>query len=95
MGPTHQLRVLERYLQVFLGHKNVESTRRYARLADNALLEVLRPSSTAWGQAGGKSSANETETDRDVTGGPSRTRTWDHTKKSYKFQIVGGSKKSW
>ena len=34
--------VPERALQVFLGHKNVESTRRYARLADNALLEVLR-----------------------------------------------------
>jgi hypothetical protein len=26
----------------FLGHASVESTRRYARLADNALLEVLR-----------------------------------------------------
>ena len=33
--------VPERHLQQFLGHKNVESTRRYARLADNALLEVL------------------------------------------------------
>ena len=28
-------------LQRFLGHKNIESARRYARLADNALLEVL------------------------------------------------------
>ena len=42
--------VPERHLQVFLGHQNVESTRRYARLADNALLEVLRLPSTARGQ---------------------------------------------
>ena len=34
--------VPERHLQRFLGHASVESTRRYARLADNALLEVLR-----------------------------------------------------
>ena len=73
--------VPERHLQVFLGHKNVESTRRYARLADNALLEVLRPSSTTWGQAGDKPSENETESRRGVTGGPSRTRTWGDGKK--------------
>ena len=36
--------VPERHLQTFLGHASIESTRRYARLADNALLEVLRPS---------------------------------------------------
>ena len=34
--------VPERHLQRFLGHASIESTRRYARLADNALLEVLR-----------------------------------------------------
>jgi hypothetical protein len=35
--------VSERALQRFLGHASVQSTRRYARLADNALVEVLRP----------------------------------------------------
>jgi len=35
--------VPERALQRFLGHTSVQSTRRYARLADNALIEVLRP----------------------------------------------------
>ena len=35
--------VPERSLQRFLGHASVMSTRRYARLADTALLEVLRP----------------------------------------------------
>ena len=69
--------VPERHLQVFLGHKNVESTRRYARLADNALLEVLRPPSASWRQAGDKDSESETDTGRGVSGGPSRTRTWD------------------
>jgi integrase len=34
--------VRERLLQTFLGHASVESTRRYARLAENALVEVLR-----------------------------------------------------
>jgi len=38
--------VPERYLQTFLGHRNVESTRRYTRLADNGMLEVLRPPTT-------------------------------------------------
>ena len=33
--------VPERLLQKFLGHAHPESTRRYARLADNAVLEVL------------------------------------------------------
>jgi site-specific recombinase XerD len=35
--------VSERALQTFLGHADVRSTRRYARMADGALLEVLRP----------------------------------------------------
>jgi len=35
--------VPERLLQRFLGHADVHSTRRYARLADNALVAVLRP----------------------------------------------------
>jgi hypothetical protein len=73
--------VPERPLQRFLGHKNVQSTRRYARLADNALLEMLRPSKTPWRQAGDKDSATEPEQDQDVSGGPSRTRTWKKGKK--------------
>ena len=47
--------VPERHLQRFLGHKNVQSTRRYAWLADNALIEVLRPAKAPWRQAGDKS----------------------------------------
>ena len=35
--------VPERLLQRFLGHADLHSTRRYARLADNALVAVLRP----------------------------------------------------
>ena len=69
--------VPERHLQTFLGHRNVESTRRYARLADNALLEVLPPSEDSCRQAADKHSADEAEQDRGVSGGPSRTRTWD------------------
>ena len=69
--------VSERNLQAFLGHQNVESTRRYARLKDNAMLEVLRFPSAARGQAGDKSPAHASDTPRGVRGGPSRTRTWD------------------
>ncbi len=69
--------VPERHLQTFLGHKNIESTRRYARLADNAMLEVLPPKEASCRQAADKDSANKTEAVRDVSGGPSRTRTWD------------------
>jgi integrase len=47
--------VPERHLQRFLGHASVTSTRRYARLADNAMLEVLRnPAKPARRQAGDK-----------------------------------------
>jgi hypothetical protein len=35
----------ERALQRLLGHASVQSTRSYARLAENALIEVLRPAS--------------------------------------------------
>ena len=35
--------VPERALQVFLGHADVRSARRYARMGSEALLEVLRP----------------------------------------------------
>ena len=69
--------VPERHLQTFLGHRNVQSTRRYARLADNAMLEVLRTPAPTWRQAGDKGSEIETEKERPVSGGPSRTRTWD------------------
>jgi integrase len=35
--------VPERHLQTYLGHADVRSTRRYARLANSALIQVLRP----------------------------------------------------
>ncbi len=35
--------VPERQLQAFLGHADVRSTRRYARMASSALIHVLRP----------------------------------------------------
>jgi len=35
--------VSERALQTFLGHRDVRSTRRYARMGDEALISVLRP----------------------------------------------------
>jgi len=73
--------VPERHLQRFLGHKNVQSTRRYARLADNALVEVLRTPKAPWRQAGDNDSEDEAEQERGVAGGPSRTRTWDRGKK--------------
>ena len=31
------------HLQTYLGHADVRSTRRYARLANSALIQVLRP----------------------------------------------------
>lgn len=68
--------VSERALQRFLGHASLTSTRRYARLADAALLEVLRPPTDAWRQAGDKASRDKPQTSRGVTGGPSRIRTW-------------------
>ena len=38
--------VSERVLQVYLGHADARSTRRYARLSDEALVSVLRPRAT-------------------------------------------------
>jgi integrase len=38
--------VSERALQTFLGHADVRSTRRYAKLADEVLISVLRPTPT-------------------------------------------------
>jgi integrase len=40
-------RVPERSLPAYLGHADAASTRRYARLSDQALLEVIRPPQTA------------------------------------------------
>jgi len=58
--------VPERHLQRFLGHASVTSTRRYARLADNAMLEVLRnPAKPARRQAGDKGPKTQP---RDLTG---------------------------
>jgi len=68
--------VRERLLQWFLGHASVISTRRYARLADAALVDVLRPRTKPWRRAGDKGSKNKDETFRSVKGGPSRIRTW-------------------
>jgi site-specific recombinase XerD len=34
--------VPERVLQALLGHRDARSTRRYARLADSALVDVIR-----------------------------------------------------
>ena len=56
------------------------STRRYARPADNAMIEVLRSPANAERQASDNGSGNETEQERAVGGGPSRTRTWDRKK---------------
>ncbi len=67
--------VPERALQRFLGHASVQSTRRYARLADNALIEVLRPREVDERQASDKGSASESEQDQAVEGGPSWIRT--------------------
>jgi len=69
--------VPERHLQRFLGHASVHSTRRYARLADNAMLEVLRPTKAGERQASDKVSRDKPKQDRGVNGGPSRVRTWD------------------
>jgi hypothetical protein len=68
--------VPERHLQTFLGHASIESTRRYARLADNALLEVLRPSKK---RASDKPSRDEAEQIRRLRRGPSWIRTRDLT----------------
>ena len=35
--------VSERVLQALLGHREARSTRRYARLADEALVDAIRP----------------------------------------------------
>ena len=71
--------VPERLLQKFLGHAHPESTRRYARLADAALVQVLRPEVTdeSWRQAGDKGPRDKAEQSRGVRGGPSWTRTRD------------------
>jgi len=50
--------VSERALQTFLGHADVRSTRRYARMADSALLDVLRPSRGA-GREGAEKTASK------------------------------------
>ena len=68
--------VPERHLQTFLGHPSIESTRRYARLADNALLEVLRPSKK---RASDKAPRDEAQQIRRLRRGPSWIRTRDLT----------------
>jgi len=67
-----------RALQRFLGHASVQSTRRYARLADNALIEVLRPARPSWRQAGDKLSSSTSKRNQSVSGGPAWVRTRDH-----------------
>ena len=67
--------VSERLLQRFLGHASIISTRRYARLADSALVQVLRPVTKPYRQATDKGSKSKAETFRGVKSGPSRIRT--------------------
>jgi hypothetical protein len=71
------------------GHTSIQSTRRYPRLADNALLEVLRmparhsptddeaTEEQTWRQAGDKVPRDKVEKSRGVGGGPWRVRTSD------------------
>jgi hypothetical protein len=66
--------VPERHLQTFLAHRSVESMRRYARLADNAMPQVLRPPAKTQQQPRDEDSENKAERDQGVGGGPSRTR---------------------
>jgi hypothetical protein len=66
--------VPERALQSFLGHADVRSTRRYARLADGALLEVLRPPRGADGARGAKRIEKGLQKQR-VSGGGGGNRT--------------------
>ena len=73
--------VPERALQRFLGHTSVQSTRRYARLDDNVLIEVLRPAAKRDEALGDKGSASETEIPQGLAGGPSWIRTGDPPKK--------------
>jgi hypothetical protein len=73
--------VPERALQRFLGHASVLSTRRYARLAEHALVEVLRPAKAGWRQARDRGPANKTKRDQLVGGGPAWIRTRGHGKK--------------
>ena len=51
--------VQERHIQAFLGHADVRSTRRYARLADQALVTVLRPGATSERQASEEGTASD------------------------------------
>jgi len=67
--------VPERHLQRFLGHASLVSTRRYARLADNAMLEVLRPRYAAERQASDKGLRDKPEQNQAVKRGPSWIRT--------------------
>ena len=69
--------VSEYLLQKFLGHAHPESTRRYARLADAALVQVLPKRS--WRQAGDKGPRDKPERMQRDDGGPSWTRTRDQT----------------
>ena len=73
--------VPERHLQRFLGHASLVSTRRYARLADNAMLEVLRPRYEVERQASDKGPRNKAEQNQSVRRGPSWIRTRRDSKK--------------
>jgi hypothetical protein len=66
--------VPERLTQRFLGHASVHSTRRYARLANNARLEVLRLPERGGRQTGDKVSRDKPERSRGIGGEPSRVR---------------------
>ncbi|MFQ5515825.1 MAG: tyrosine-type recombinase/integrase [Myxococcota bacterium] len=63
--------VSERALQTFLGHADIRSTRRYVRMADGALLDVLRPSRGADGARGARAPKKPLKNQR-LAGGPGR-----------------------
>jgi hypothetical protein len=69
---------LAQAMRTFLGHASVESTRRYARLAENALVEVLRepPHREPERHASDKGARNKTKQEPELRRGPSRIRTW-------------------
>jgi hypothetical protein len=71
--------VSERALQTFLGYADVRSTRRYARMPDGALLEVLRPPRGA-GRESAENSAAEMRRwwrRRESNPSPGATSTWN------------------
>ncbi|MHC4164299.1 MAG: tyrosine-type recombinase/integrase [Planctomycetota bacterium] len=87
--------VPERLLQKFLGHAHPESTRRYARLADVALVQVLRPSEQTDRQVTDKGSRDKAERKQRDRGGPSWVRTGKKGRKRQLDQIAMSADLCW